>query len=36
MDGPAEGDLATFLDIDLAVLGREPARYAEYARYAQR
>eukprot|EP01063_Lacrimia_lanifica_P011230 TRINITY_DN1804_c0_g1_i1.p1 TRINITY_DN1804_c0_g1~~TRINITY_DN1804_c0_g1_i1.p1 ORF type:complete len:728 (+),score=298.71 TRINITY_DN1804_c0_g1_i1:45-2228(+) len=31
MAGPAEGDLAAFLDIDLAVLGRAPAEYAEYA-----
>ena len=32
MDGPAAGDLAHFLDADLAVLGGPPAAYAEYAR----
>jgi len=32
MDGPASGDLACFLDTDLAVLGRSPAEYAEYTR----
>mmetsp|Transcript_44789 Transcript_44789/g.122306 ORF Transcript_44789/g.122306 Transcript_44789/m.122306 type:complete len:505 (-) Transcript_44789:144-1658(-) len=30
MNGPAEGDLAYFLDADLAVLAREPAGYARY------
>ena len=29
--GPAEGDLAWFLDFDLAVLGAPPQRYARYA-----
>eukprot|EP01062_Namystynia_karyoxenos_P019363 TRINITY_DN17275_c0_g1_i1.p1 TRINITY_DN17275_c0_g1~~TRINITY_DN17275_c0_g1_i1.p1 ORF type:complete len:772 (+),score=250.67 TRINITY_DN17275_c0_g1_i1:113-2317(+) len=31
MKGPADGDLAHFLDADLAVLGRPPAEYARYA-----
>ena len=31
LDGPASGDLAIFLDIDLAVLGRSPSTYAQYA-----
>jgi dephospho-CoA kinase len=31
LDGPASGDLAVFLDIDLAVLGRSPSTYAQYA-----
>eukprot|EP00754_Rhynchopus_humris_P015820 Rhum_TRINITY_DN14478_c0_g1::Rhum_TRINITY_DN14478_c0_g1_i3::g.90298::m.90298/K02318/COASY; phosphopantetheine adenylyltransferase / dephospho-CoA kinase len=31
MKGEASGDLAYFLDIDLAVLGRAPPHYAEYA-----
>ena len=31
MKGEASGDLAYFLDIDLAVLGREAPHYAEYA-----
>jgi predicted metal-dependent HD superfamily phosphohydrolase len=30
LSGPASGDLALFLDMDLAVLGRPPADYAEY------
>jgi predicted metal-dependent HD superfamily phosphohydrolase len=30
LSGPAAGDLALFLDVDLAVLGRPPAGYAEY------
>ena len=32
LDGPASGDLALFLDADLAVLGKSPPAYAEYAR----
>ena len=32
LDGPASGDLAYFLDADLAVLGWQPPAYAEYAR----
>ena len=32
LDGDASGDLAGFLDADLAVLGSKPAAYAEYAR----
>lgn len=31
-DGPASGDLGHFLDADLAILGRPPPEYAEYAR----
>ena len=31
MDGPAQDDLAWFLDFDLAVLGATRARYARYA-----
>jgi len=30
MDGPADGDLAKFLDADLAVLAKDPAGYARY------
>ena len=29
--GEASGDMAAFLDIDLAVLGRQPAQYARYS-----
>ena len=32
MEGAATGDLAHFLDADLAVLGKPPAAYAAYAR----
>jgi predicted metal-dependent HD superfamily phosphohydrolase len=31
LSGPATGDLAAFLDIDLAVLGRPAQSYARYA-----
>jgi predicted metal-dependent HD superfamily phosphohydrolase len=30
LQGKAEGDLAYFLDFDLAVLGKSPAQYAQY------
>ena len=29
MKGPAKGDLAWFLDFDLAILGSEPSKYSE-------
>jgi dephospho-CoA kinase len=35
MDGPASGDLAHFLDADLATLGLDAAAYAEYARHVR-
>lgn len=31
LSGPASGDLAFFLDIDLAILGSDPISYAKYA-----